>query len=181
MLREIKAGAQIQILNLKEFSITQAEVLQVTPPTPQFNLQITAQGVMPPRQVMSMRVKWQGREVVFNNLYADLTSSESNDGNGIVVCENEAALTNELRTAKSNFTSLIENQSYFKKGEKWCDDQIALRDPVKQAEMQNARQVEAIKSEFNGILAEQNTKIDALTNSVNTLLQALGNQKKGKE
>lgn len=181
MLREIKAGAQIQILNLKDLSITQAEVLQVTPPTPQFNLQITAQGVMPPRQVMSMRVKWNGKEVVLNNLYADLTSSESNDGNGLVVCENEEALTNELRTAKSNFTSLIENQSYFKKGEKWCDEQIALRDPVKQAEMQSARQVEAIKQEFNGLLAEQNTKIDALTNSLNTLLQTLGTTKKGKE
>lgn len=174
MLRELRAGAQIQILNLKDFTISPAEVLQVTPPTPQFNVQLTPNGVMPPRQVLSMRIKWNGHEVTLNNLYADLTSSESNDGSGIVVCENDDAVTSQLRTAKANFTSLIENQAYFKKGEKWCDEQITMRDPVKQAEVQSARQVEAIKQEFNGLLSEQNTKIDALTNSLNTLLQALG-------
>ena len=80
MLRDLHAGAQIQILNRKENTVTQAEVLQVTPPAPQFNVQVTPNGVMPPRQVMSMRVRWNGREAVFSNLFADVVSSESNDG-----------------------------------------------------------------------------------------------------
>ena len=182
MLRDLRPGATVRILNIKDFTISQAEVLQTTAPTPQLNLQITQQGVMPPRQVMSVRVRWNGKEALFNNIFADLPSSESNDGSGLVVCENDGALMNEFRTAKANFASLIENQSYFKKGEKWCDEQIMMRDPVKQAEAQNAKQLDAIKQEFNGILAEQNSKIDTLTESVNSLLQALaGNIKKGKE
>jgi hypothetical protein len=71
MLRELRTGATIQILNLKDFSITPAEVLQVSATTPQLNLQITQQGVMPPRPLMSIRVKWNGREALFNHLYAD--------------------------------------------------------------------------------------------------------------
>lgn len=171
------------MLNLKDFSISQAEVLQVTSPTPQLNLQITQQGVMPPRQLMSIRVKWNGKEVLLNNIYADQSSSESNDGSGLVVCENDTSLTNELRTAKANFASLIENQSYFEKGRDWCEEQITMRDPVKKAEYESARQVEAIRQQFEGIVSQQNAKIDTLTNSVNSLLQALGgmNTKKGKD
>lgn len=176
MLRELNAGATIQILNRKENSITQAEVLQVTPPTPQFNLQVTPQGMMPPRQVMSMRVRWQGREVVFNNIYADLTAAENQD-NGIVVCQNEEALLNELKSTKANYDYLISHQEEFKKGSEWCDEQITMRDPVRNAEMQNAKQVEAIKKEFGGIIAEQNAKIDQLT----SLLQQALAPKKGKE
>lgn len=182
MLRDLRPGATVRILNIKDFTISQAEVLQTTAPTPQLNLQITQQGIMPPRQLMSVKVRWNGKEALFNNIFADLPSSESNDGSGLVVCENEDALTNELRTAKANFASLIENQSYFKKGEKWCDEQLMMRDPVKQAEVQNAKQLDAIRQEFNGIFAEQNNKIDALTDSVKSLLQALaGNNEKGKE
>lgn len=189
MLRDLRPGATVRILNIKDFTISQAEVLQTTAPVPQLNLQITQQGVMPPRQVMSVKVRWNGKEALFNNIFADQPSSESNDGSGLVVCENEDALTNELRTAKANFASLIENQSYFKKGEKWCDEQLMMRDPVKQAEVQNAKQLDAIKQEFNGMLAEQNKKIgtltdnvSTLTDSVNSLLQALaGNINKGKE
>lgn len=177
MLRELRAGAQIQIINLKDFTISPAEVLQVTAPIPQLNVQITQQGVMPPRQVMSIRVRWNGHESLFNNIYADQSSSESNDGSGLVVCENEAAVTNELRSAKANFKSLIDNQSYFEKGEKWCEEQITMRDPVKKAEYESARQVEAIKHQFEGILSEQNEKIDKLSA---LLQQALGT-KKGKE
>lgn len=181
MLRELRTGATIQILNLKDFSITPAEVLQVSATTPQLNLQITQQGVMPPRQVMSIRVKWNGREALFNNLYADQSSSESNDGSGLIVCENETAVTNELRSAKANFKSLIENQPYFEKGEAWCDEQITMRDPVKKAEYESAKQVEAIKQQFESVIDAQNAKIDSLTDSVKSLLQALGGQKKGKE
>jgi hypothetical protein len=43
--------------------------------------------------------------------------------------------------------------------------------------MQNAKQVEAIKKEFGGIIAEQNAKIDKLT----SLLQQALAPKKGKE
>lgn len=176
MLRELNAGATIQILNRKDNTITQAEVLQVTPPTPQFNLQVTPQGMMPPRQVVSMRVRWQGREVVFNNIYADLTAAENPD-NGIVVCQDENALLNELKSTKANYDYLISHQDEFKKGSEWCDEQIMMRDPVRNAEMQNAKQVEAIKKEFGGIIAEQNAKIDQLT----SLLQQALAPKKGKE
>lgn len=176
MLRELNAGATIQILNRKENSITQAEVLQVTTPTPQFNLQVTPQGVMPPRQVMSMRVRWQGREVVFNNIYADLTAAENQD-NGIVVCQDENALLNELKSTKANYDYLISHQDEFKRGSEWCDEQITMRDPVRNAEMQKEKQVEAIKKEFGGIIAEQNAKIDQLT----SLLQQALAPKKGKE
>ena len=188
MLRELRTGATIQILNLKDFSITPAEVLQVSATTPQLNLQITQQGVMPPRPLMSMRVKWNGREALFNNLFADQSASESNDGSGLVVCENETAVTNELRTAKANFASLIENQPYFEKGRDWCEAQITMRDPVKKAEYESAKQVEAIKQQFESVINEQNEKISALTDNVSTLtdsvkslLQALGGNKKGKE
>lgn len=179
MLRELHTGATVQILNRKENTITQAEVLQVTPPQPQFNIQVTPQGVMPPRQVMSMRLRWNGREVVFNGLYADVTSAECSDGSGIVVCQDENALLNELKSTQANYQYLVEHLEDFKKGYEWCGSQIAMRDPEKRAEAQSAMQVEAIKKEFGGIIAEQNTKIDQLTA---LLQQALsGNGKKGKE
>lgn len=148
----------------------------MTPPQPQFNVQVTPQGVMPPRQVMSMRVRWNGHEAVFNNLYADLSSAEYQDS-GIVVCQNEEALLNELKSTKANYDYLISHQEEFKKGSEWCDEQITMRDPVRLAEMQNAKQVEAIKKEFGGILAEQNAKIEQLA----SLLQQALAPKKGKE
>lgn len=177
MLRDLHAGATIQILNRKENTITPAEVIQVTAPTPQFNMQVTPNGVMPPRQVLSMRLKWQGREVVFNNLYADLSAAESADGNGIVVCQDDAALLNELKSSKANVDYLIANADNFKKQAEWYDEQITMRDPVKNAEAQNAKQVEAIKKEFEGALAENRKEIAELKL---LLQQALGT-KKGKE
>ena len=128
---------------------------------------------MPPRPLMSMRVKWNGREALFNNLFADQSASESNDGSGLVVCENETAVTNELRTAKANFASLIENQPYFEKGRDWCEAQITMRDPVKKAEYESAKQVEAIKQQFESVINAQNEKIDSLTDSVKSLLVRL--------
>lgn len=181
MLRDLHAGATIQILNRKDNTISQADVLQVTPPTPQFNIQLTPQGVMPPRQVMSMRVKWNGREVVLNNLYADLSAAESPDGNGIVVCQDENAMLNELKSSKANVDYLIANQDDFVRQSKWYEEQIIQRDPVRNAEAQSAKQVEAFKEQFGGIIAEQNNKIEALAQSVEALVQALGGKRKGKE
>ena len=186
MLRDLHAGAQIQILNRKENTVTQAEVLQVTPPAPQFNVQVTPNGVMPPRQVMSMRVRWNGREAVFSNLFADVVSSESSDGNGIVVCQDEAALLNELKSSKANVDYLIANHDSFVKQSEWYDAQITMRDPVRNAEAQGARQVEAIRKEFGGIIGEQNAKIDGLTEALGNLTSLLqqslaGGNKKGKE
>lgn len=184
MLRDLHAGATVQILNRKENTITQAEVLQATPPQPQFNIQVTPQGVMPPRQVMSMRLRWNGREVVFNNLYADLASAECTDGSGIVVCQDEQALLSELKSTKANFDYLVEHLPDFKKGSKWCEEQITMRDPVKNAEMQSQKQVELIKQEFGGILDSQNEKIEQLTNTVGQLTSLLQNSlgiEKGKE
>jgi uncharacterized coiled-coil protein SlyX len=178
MLRDLHAGATIHILNRKENTITQAEVLQVTPPAPQFNLQVTPQGVMPPRQVLSMRIKWNGREVVLNNLYADLSAAESQDGNGIVVCQDEAALLNELKSSKANVDYLIANADNFKRQSEWYDEQITKRDPVRNAEMQSAKQVEAIKNEFSGILAEQNSKIEQLTALLQQALNGGNNKRK---
>lgn len=180
MLRDLKTGATVQMLDLKELSVSQAEVVQVTPPVPQMNIQVTQNGVMPPRQLMSMKVRWNGKEALLNNVYADVSSSESSDGSGLVVCENETALLNELRTGKSNFKSLIDNHAYFERGMAWCEEQIAMRDPVKQAEMQSQRQVEEIRRQFEGIVSEQNAKIDGLTETLKSLVQALGT-KKGKE
>ena len=184
MLRDLKPGATIHILNLKDLSVSTASVMQTTHPVPQLNLQVTSQGVMPPRQLMSISVKWNGNESVFNNLCADLSSSESSDGSGLVVCETEDALTDEMRSAMAKFDSLIENQPYFHKAKDWLCDQLAMRDPVKKAELQNAKQVEAIKKEFGGIISEQNAKIDELTSVVSqltTLLQQSSATKKGKE
>lgn len=180
MLRDLKTGATVQMLDLKELSVSQAEVVQVTPPIPQMNIQVTQNGVMPPRQLMSLRVRWNGKEALLNNVYADVSSSESSDGSGLVVCENEAALLNELRTGKSNFKSLLDNQGYFERGMAWCEEQIAMRDPVKKAELQSQRQVEEIRRQFEGIVSEQNAKIDGLTETLKSLVQALGT-KKGKE
>lgn len=87
------------------------------------------------------------------------------------------ALLNELKSTKANYDYLISHQDEFKKGSEWCDEQITMRDPVRNAEMQNAKQVEAIKKEFGGIIAEQNAKIDQLT----SLLQQALAPKKGKE
>jgi glycine cleavage system H lipoate-binding protein len=62
-----------------------------------------------------------------------------------------------------------------------------LRDPVKKAEYESAKQVEAIKQQFEGVINAQNEKIGMLTENVSTLtesvkslLQALA-PKKGKE
>jgi HJR/Mrr/RecB family endonuclease len=63
-----------------------------------------------------------------------------------------------------------------------------LRDPVKKAEYESAKQVEAIKQQFESVINAQNEKIGVLTDNVSTLtdnvkslLQALGGNKKGKE
>lgn len=177
MLRDLHAGATVHILNRKDNTLTTAEVLQMTPPQPQFNFQLTPNGMMPPRQVLSMRLRWNGRDVVFNNLYADLASAECSDGSGIVVCQDENALLSELKSSKANVDYLIAHQEDFKKQSEWYEEQIDMRDPARNAEIQSARQVEAIKKEFSGIIAEQNSRIDELTS---LLRQSLG-AKKGKE
>lgn len=180
MLRDLKTGATIHILNRKENTISQAEVVQITAPAPQFNLQVTPQGVMPPRHVLSMRLRWNGRDVVFNNLFADQSSAECSDGSGIVVCQDDASLLNELKSSKSNVDYLVSNHDNFVKQSKWYEEQIAMRDPAKQAEIETAKQVEAIKSQFNDILAEQNAKIDQLTQLLQSALNN-GSGKKGKD
>lgn len=164
------------ILNKKEKTIGQAEVLQAAPSTPQF--QYNTNGIMPPRQTIAVRAKFNGKEMVFNNLFADQASCEDNGGNGIVVCENKEALVAELKAFKMNNDNIISRIDEFKESSSWCDEQLLQYDPIKQAEAQNAHQVEVIKKEFAEILNAQNAKIDKLTSLVS---KALGGSSKGKE
>lgn len=178
MLRDIRIGATLFVINKKEKTIGQAEVLQIAPSTPQFQYSPNG-GVMPPRQTIAIRARFNGKELVFNNLYADQSSCEDSGGNGIVVCENKDSLLAEIKAFKTNNDNIISRMDEFKENSKWCDDLLTELDPVKQAEAQNAQQVEAIKKEFAGILSQQNAKIDELKSLVS---QALGgSSSKGKE
>ena len=164
------------VLNKKEKTIGTAEVLQAVPAQPQF--QYNANGIMPPRQTVAIRARFNGKEMVFNNLFADQVSCEDNGGNGIVVCESKDALVSELKAFKMNNDNIVSRIDEFKENSSWCDEQLLQFDPVKQAEAQNAQQVEAIKKEFAEILNAQNAKIDKLTSLVS---EALGGSSKGKE
>ena len=97
-----------------------------------------------------------------SNLYADLASAECSDGSGIVVCQDEAALLNELKSSKANVDYLVSHHDDFVKQSEWYDSQITMRDPVKNAELQSAKQVEAIKKEFEEVVNAQNAKINEL-------------------
>ena len=158
------------ILNKKEKSIAQAEVLQAMPSTPQFNTQFTPNGgLMPPRQTVSIRAKYNGKEVVFNNLFADLSSAEDNS-NGIVVCENKDTLLSEIKAFKTNNENILSQVDTFKDNVEWCDEQLVQLDPVRQAEVQNKHLTEIIEQQAADIA------------EMKSLLASLGlEKKKGKE
>lgn len=176
MLRDVRIGSTLFVINKKEKSIGQAEVLQIAPSVPQF--QYNTNGIMPPRQTVAVRARFNGKEIVFNNLFADQMSCEDSGGNGIVVCESRDALVSELKAFKMNNDNIISRIDEFKENSSWCDEQLMQFDPVKQAEAQNAQQVESIKKEFADMLKDQNAKIDKLTSLVS---EALGGSPKGKE
>ena len=93
-------------------------------------------------------------------------------------------MLNELKSSKANVDYLIDNQENFKKQQKWYEEQITMRDPVKNAEAQSARQVELIKQEFGGIIEEQNKKIDSQNKKIDDFMALLQNAlgiKEGKE
>ena len=143
MLRDIRIGATLFVLNKKERTIGHAEVLQALPSTPQFQYNPN----MPIRQTVAIRAKMDGKEVVFNNLYADQVSCEDNGG-GIVVCENKDALVAELKAFKVTNDNIVSRMEEFSENSKWCDERLIELDPVRQAEVQNNQQISELRNEI---------------------------------
>lgn len=170
MLRDIRQGATLFILNKKELSREQAEVLQVVPSTPQFNYAPNG-GMMTPRQTVTIRARYNGKEVVFNNLFADLTSTED-AANGIVVCESKEALLAEIKAFKMNNDNIVSQIELYKNNSAWCDEQILQLDPVAKAEVENR--------DLREIIQKQGEEILGLKSDIKSLLESLG-YKKGKE
>lgn len=169
MLRDLRIGSPIYILNKKEMSIEQAEVLQCAASAPaQFGM--FQNGNMPPRQTVDLRVRYGGKEIVFQKMFADLSSCEDVNGNGIVVCESKDSLLSEIKAFKMNTDNILSQREYYEKISRWCDEQIVGLDPVKQAEIQSAKQIEAIKNEFATMLNQRDSKIDELTRLVKSFV-----------
>lgn len=162
MLKDIRQGAVLYILDKKNRVIGNAEVMQnpVLMP-PQF--QYGQNGMIPQRQTMSLRIKYNGKESVLGGIYADVSSTESIDGSQIVICESKDALVSELKAFKIANDNIVENVDMYRDNSAWCDTVIAELDPVKQAEVQNAKQIEAIKDEFREVLKGYDEKFDKLT------------------
>lgn len=171
MLRDIRQGATLFILNKKDLSREQAEVLQVVPSTPQFNYAPNGGVMTPPRQTVTIRARYNGKEVVFNNLFADLSSVEDTS-NGIVVCENKDALLAEIKAFKMNNDNIVSQIDVYKKNSSWCDEQILQLDPVAKAEVENR--------DLREIIQKQGEEILGLKSDIKSLLESLG-YKNGKD
>lgn len=146
MLRDLKIGAILYVLDKKERTIGEAEVLQAVLSMTQFQYNPS----MPFRQTMAVRARYNGKEVVFNNLFADQSSCEDN-GNGIVVCENKDALLAELKSFKMTNDNLVSRMEEFVENSKWCDEQLVQLDPVKKAEAESAKQFDDFKKDLADI------------------------------
>ena len=172
MLRDVRQGATLFILDKKNRSIGRAEVMQqpVLSP-PQF--QYTQSGMIPQRQTMAVRIRYEGKEFVLDRIYADQSSAESVDGNSIVICENNEALVSELKAFKMSNDNIVANIDTYKDNSAWCEEQLVKLDPVKQAEIQSSKQVEAIREEFNGIVSQQNKKLEDVMSVVNGISEML--------
>ena len=172
MLRDLRPGATLFVLDKKERKIGQAVVTNNVQNMLQFNQQ------MQQVQTVNLSFKYDGRDITFNGVNATAASSEET-ASGLVVCESNDALLNEIKAYKTFNDTMLAKQQYFEETSKWCSEQILTLDPVEKVKAENEQQLNTMMGEFRNMFndlkaenAELRSRLDALGGGPN---------KKGKE
>lgn len=177
MLRDLRPGATLTVLDKKEVKIGQAVVTNNVSQVPLYT--------NPMMQTVNISFKYDGRDITFNGANANGFAAEDKSC-GLVICENDSALLSEVRMFNKEKQEILANRERDEKIVAWCEEQEARLDPVKQAEANNKQQVDAITKRFEEMFDQmkaENAEIKASNAELKSLLeQALGgNKNKGKE
>ena len=160
------------VLDKKEMKIGQAVVTNNVQNMLQFNQQL--QQV----QTVNLSFKYDGRDITFGGVNATAASSEE-AASGLVVCESNEALLNEIKAYKTYNDTMIANLPNFEKNSVWCGEQILNLDPVEKVKAENEQQLNAVMGEFRSMFKEMKAENDELRSRLDALTS--GSTKKGKE
>ena len=145
MLSNLGQGALIYILDKNKPEIHTAEVVQVIPSIPNYNLKYQT-GFLPKPSV-NIKATMDGSEVMFQNLPAD--SSIADDGNGMTVSENSELILKEINNLKQNSQRILEQTEFHKGMIIKCDELLIKLDPQKKADAERNKEIEGLKNQIS--------------------------------
>ena len=145
MLSNLGQGALIYILDKNKPEIHTAEVVQVMPSMPNYNLKYQT-GFLPKPSV-NIKATMDGNDVMFQNLPADANIAD--DGNGMTVSENSDLILKEINNLKQNSQRILEQIEFHKGMVVKCDELLVKLDPQKRADAERNKEIEGLKTQIS--------------------------------
>lgn len=157
MLRDLRPGATLFVLDKKQRKIGQAVVTNNVQNMPQFTPQ------MQQTQTINLSFKYDNRDIVFVSVNATAASfDDASGGSGLVVCESNEALLNEIKSWRNYNEAMLAQQPYFKENSAWCESQMLELDPVQKVKAESQQQMNEMMSRFQQLFDAMKAENDDL-------------------
>lgn len=166
MFQGLRQNAPFYILSKSEQKIDIGEVVSVTNPTPQYPTTYNSGVFQPPLNVVDVVVKIGDEQVTFQNLRADLSIADTQNGM-VVVSDNRDAMIGEIESYQKLAQKKLEEVPIQQHIVEACSGMLATLSPELKREAEQTAEIEGIKKEVAGI----NSRFDKLEGM---LAKALG-------
>jgi hypothetical protein len=172
MLRDLRPGATLFVLDKKERKIGHAVVTNNVP-----NMPFGAYMAHP--QTVNISFRYDDRDIVLTDVNATIASADDARGSGLVICESNEALINELRSYIAYNDDMASKQSYFEECSKWGKTQLAEIDPAQKMKSEYESQLNTLMGKYDEMFNAMKRENDDLRARLESIPSVGG--KKGKE
>lgn len=151
MLRDLRAGTIIYVLNKREPKLEIGEVVEVkpSPPTmPTFNGGV----LQPQRPMVDITATFGTEQRNYKQLPSDLAIADFSK-DGIVISESKDQMVNEVEALKKLSKRVIDEVDNHKRIYRECDKILAELDPEIKKKAQQAQEIEGLKQQVGEILS----------------------------
>lgn len=164
------------VLDKKEGKIGQAVVTN--------NMQDVPYGAfMQQPQTMTLSFKYDNRDIVLTKVNATAASADDAMGSGLVVCESNDSLVNEVKAYVAYNEDMAAKKPYFEDRAKWGKSVLADIDPAQKVKAEYESQLQTIMSKYDEMFNKMKAENDDLRSRNDNLMSRLESRdtKKGKE
>ena len=174
MFQGLRESSPFYILYKSEPRLEVGEVISVSSPVPQFgNITYQSGNLVPPKNVVDVKVSINGESVDFQKLPADASIADFGS-NGIVVSESRDAIINEISGFKKASERVLADVERHKHVVTERDTMLTLLNPQLKREAEQAEEIENLKRGMSDLRGDMN-------DIKGMLAQALKHSSKSKE
>lgn len=145
MFQSLRAGTPFYVLHKNEPKIEVGEVLNVSPPMPQYDTTYRSGMLVPPRSVVDISIKIGDQTVRLEKIQAD---REVDDYNGMVVSANRTAILHEVQNVRKAHLRELDLMAQREKAVAECDSIINMLDPQMKQEAERDAEIKTLRQEM---------------------------------